>query len=79
MLAALAFDPSVHLALGNVSISDDWQVVCIFLKADRFGRGTEVFLGTTGDELCPVRVAHSYTTVCGTSPGASSAPRTAPR
>ena len=43
---------------GDVSISQDRQVAWVFLKrskTDQFGRGTEVFLGDTGDEIGPGR------------------------
>ena len=70
---ASAFDPAVHLSWGDVSISSERQVVRIILKrskTDQFGRGTQVYLGATGDELCPVRALQSYVVVRGTSPGA---------
>ena len=68
-----AFDPSVHLAWGDVSISGDNQVLRVFLKrskTDQYGRGTEVFIGVTRDELCPIQAVRSYVAVCGESPGA---------
>ena len=67
-----AFDPVVHLSWGNVSINNVSQVVRIILKrskTDQFERGTQVYLGATGDELCPVRALQSYGVVRGTSPG----------
>ena len=48
-------------------------MVRVFLKrskTDQFGRGTEVFLGATGDELCPVRAVSSYAAHRGTAAGA---------
>ena len=48
-------------------------MVRVFLKrskTDQFGRGTEVFLGATGDELCPVRAVSSYVAHRGTAAGA---------
>lgn len=71
--AVAAFDSSVHLAWGDVSISEDGRVIRVFLKrskTDQFGRGTEVFIGSTDDELCPVRAVRRYTALRGTSPGA---------
>ena len=70
-----AFDPRVHLAWGDVSISGDNQVQRVFLKrskTDQYGRGTEVFIGATRDELCLVQAARSYVAVRGESPGAFS-------
>ena len=43
--SASAFDPSLHLAWGDVSISGDNQALRVFLKrskTDQYGRGTEV-------------------------------------
>ena len=39
-------------------------------KTDQYGRGTEVFIGSTGDELCPVHAVRSYVARRGDSPGA---------
>ena len=71
--SASAFDPRVHLAWGDVSISGDNQVLRVFLKrskTDQYGRGTEVFIGATRNELCPVQAVRSYVVVRGESPGA---------
>ena len=73
--AVSAFDPAVHLSWGDVSISGEHQVVRVVLKrskTDQFGRGTQVYLGSTSDELCPVRAVQSYVAMRGTSPGAFS-------
>ena len=71
--SASAFDPSVHLAWGVVYISGDNQVLRVFIKrskTDQYGRGTEVFIGVTRDELCPIKAVLSYVAVRGESPGA---------
>ena len=55
-----------------MAITEDQQVVRVFLrrsKTDQYGRGTELFLGATGDELCPVEAVKSYVACRGTSPG----------
>ena len=68
-----SFDPAVHLAWGDVSISENSRVVRVFLKrskTDQFARGTEVFIGATGDELCPVAAISRYVAIRGTGPGA---------
>ena len=52
-----AYDPAVHLSWGDVTISDDGRVLRVFLKrskTDQYGRGVEVFIGSTADDLCPV-------------------------
>ena len=60
---ASAFDPAVHLAWGDVSVSDDNSMIRVFLKrskTDQFGRGVAVYLGATGDDLCPFAALSSY-------------------
>ena len=82
-----AFDSRVHLAWGDVAISDDNRVLRVFLKrskTDQFMRGAEVFIGATGDDLCPVDAAREYVARRGTSPGtffrfAEGVPLTKPR
>ena len=47
-------------------------VVRIFLKrskTDQYGKGTEVFLGATEDDICPVEAVTSYVARRGASPG----------
>ena len=72
--ARTAFDPRVHLEWGDVT-RDGGQPpawVRIFLKrskTDQFGRGVAVYVGTTGDELCPVTAILDYVTVRGMTPG----------
>ena len=68
-----SFNPAIHLAWGDVSISQDGRVVRVFLKrskTDQYGRGVEVFIGKTGDLLCPVEAVHSYAARRGSAPGA---------
>ena len=46
--------------------------VRVFLKrskTDQFGRGVAVWIGATGDELCPVRAMLDYVACRGTGPG----------
>ena len=68
-----SFDPASHLAWGDVAISSDGRTVRVVLKrskTDQFGRGVEVFLAATGDELCPVAAVRSYVARRGDSAGA---------
>ena len=68
-----AYDPSVSLSWGDVAVTADQQVMRVFLrrsKTDQYGRGTEVFLGATGDEICPVEAVRTNVARRGTSPGA---------
>jgi len=55
--STMAFDHTVHWGNMSVDSGHPQTRVCILLKrlkTDQFGRGTAVFLGVTGDELCPV-------------------------
>ena len=57
MPAGSAYDPAVHLSWGDVSMSDDGRVLRVFLKrskTDQYGRGVEVFMAATDNDLCPV-------------------------
>ena len=68
-----AYDPAVHLSWGDVSISDDGRVLRVFLKrskTDQYGRGVEVFMAATDNDLCPVTAVRSYVSLRGTRPGA---------
>lgn len=38
-------------------------------KCDQFGKGVDVHVGSTGDELCPVTAQLAYITKRGTDPG----------
>ena len=38
-------------------------------KTDQFGRGISIYLGTTGDELCPVSALMAYLALRGGAPG----------
>ena len=53
-----------------MSISGDSQVLLKRSKTNQFGRGVEVFLGATGDELCLVGAVQAYVAQQGVSPGA---------
>ena len=71
--SASAFDARINLSWGDVSIREDGRALRVFLKrskTDQYGRGTEVFIGSTGDELCPVHAVRSYVARRGDSPGA---------
>ena len=73
VLTASGFDAMVHLAWGDVGISEDGWVLRVFLKrskTDQFMRGTEVFIGSTSNDLCPVGATRDYVARRGSSPGA---------
>ena len=69
-----AFDPSVHLAWGNVACDSLQHPSSIWVylkqsKCDQFGRGVAVFLGRTADTLCPVTAVIAYVTRRGDTSG----------
>lgn len=69
---ASTFDARVHLAWGDVSVSEDGRMLRILLKrskTDQFMRGTEVFIGATDDDVCPVSAIRDYVARRGTSLG----------
>ena len=60
-----AFDPAVHLAYGNVRVSDhqDPQFIEVHIKAsktDPYRRGVKIYLGKASGELCPVAAVLGY-------------------
>ena len=68
------FDPAVHLAWGDVAVDAGQppSKIRIWLKrskTDQFGRGVAVFLGATGDDLCPVSAMLAFVALRGNSPG----------
>lgn len=69
-----AFDAAVHLAWGDVATDGTTppSLVRVFLKrskTDQFGRGAELFMGSTGNELCPVGAIVSYSRRRGSAAG----------
>ena len=68
------YDPDGHLSEGDVSLDSLNQpsVVQIHIKAskmDPFRKGVYVYLGKTGNDLCPVVAVASYLVVRGRQPG----------
>lgn len=68
------FDPSQHLALEDVATDDKRQpsMVQITLKhskTDPFRKGVDIVVGTTGDDLCPVKALANYLQMRGGAPG----------
>ena len=69
-----AFDPSAHLTFEDVSVDQitDPRVLKVHLKTsktDPFRKGVDVFVGKTGNELCPVAAMLSYLTQRTAKPG----------
>ena len=72
--AAAVFDPTRHLAWGDVSVDQGRppSSIRVFLKVskcDQFGRGVAVFLGATTDELCPVAAILAFVSARGNREG----------
>lgn len=60
-----SFDPSTHLTLQDVALDDraSPSMICLHLKqskTDPFRQGTDIYMGKTDKELCPVRAAVHY-------------------
>ena len=69
-----AYDPSSHLSVGDVALDSlsDPKVVQVCIKAskmDPFRKGVTIYLGKTGDDLCPVAAIAPYLAVRGCSQG----------
>ena len=67
------FDQRVHLAWGDVMISDDGRALRVHLKrskTDQFMQGVEVFIGATGNDVCPIAATREYVAHRGTQQGA---------
>ena len=84
-----AYDESAHLCFKDVTVDSiqNPQALRVRLKAsktDPFRVGVDIFVGRTGNELCPVTAVLAYIVKRGPSPGpffrfASGAPLTRPR
>ena len=60
-----SYDPEVHLNEADVSVGSKTKPPYIEVrikasKTDIFRRGVTVYLGTTGNDLCPVTAVLSY-------------------
>ena len=68
------FDIQLHLAVSDLAVDNptDPRILQIHLKrskTDQFHTGTNVFIGRTGDELCPVAALMAYLAVRGMKQG----------
>ncbi len=69
-----AFDPSKHLAWGDIAIDNSAapHIIKVKLrvsKTDQLGKGVDIFLGSTGNILCPVAAMLAYMVVRGNMDG----------
>ena len=74
MTSKKGFDPSQHLALNDLATDSQQQpsMVQITLKSsktDPFRKGVNIVLGTTDDDLCPVKALFNYLQKRGVEPG----------
>lgn len=69
-----AFDTSVHQSWGDIAVNDTRNPTFLRVhlkrsKCDQLARGVDVFVGRTGDSLCPVAAILSYVATRGPTPG----------
>ena len=72
--STVGVDQCRHLSWGDVSVDSQTnprmlQVHLKQYKTDQFGKGADIVLGKTGNELCPVAAALGYMAVRGDQPG----------
>ena len=63
--SAAAYDPDVHLSKADVKVNSRSKLSYIEVrikasKTDVFRKGVTVYLGATGNDLCPVAAVFSY-------------------
>ncbi len=68
------FDPTVHLCFSDARVNSlsAPRMLEVHIKAsktDPFRQGVSIFLGTTGNDLCPVAAMMAYMTICGNRSG----------
>ncbi len=68
------YDPGAHLSVGDVTLDDPHQPTLLQVtikasKTDPFRKGVTLFLGKTGNSLCPVCAGAAYLAIRGGSPG----------
>ena len=69
-----AYDPEVHLNLADIAIDSHTtpSLVCLRIKqskTDPFREGVEIFVGTTGSDICPVSALIQYLAIRSPDPG----------
>ena len=69
-----AFDPGRHLSWGDIAVDNavnpsTLQVSLKRSKCDQFGRGVQVFIGRTGDAICPIAAMLAYLACRGSHEG----------
>ena len=69
------FDPTAHLSFSDVAVDRPVYPLVVYLlikhsKMDQGREGDKVFIGQTGDDLCPVSALLDYLKLRGGAPGA---------
>ena len=72
--SAAAFNPAIHLTPADVAIDkrENPSLIQVQLKAsktDQLRRGVSIFIGKTGDNICPVAAISAYLAVRGADGG----------
>ena len=68
------YNPALHLSFGDVKVDNTTNpaLIQIFVKqskTDQFSQGTMVYVGKTGNDLCPVIALLAYMAARGPQPG----------
>ena len=68
------YDPAVHLSYADVAVDNATKpsTISIMMKAsktDQLRKGLKAFIGSTGNDLCPVTAVMSYLAMRGDRPG----------
>ena len=69
-----AYNPQTHLSFGDIAVDNAKTPTIISLrlkksKTDQARLGVKIFIGQTGDDLCPVTALLRYLAARGNSPG----------
>lgn len=69
-----AYARATHLSWGDVAVDDRHQPTMLRIhlrrsKCDQFGRGVDVFVGRTANEICPVAATLAYFALRGGTEG----------
>ena len=68
------YDPSCYLSYSDLAVDmpSNPSILSMLIKkskTDQGRKGTKVYLGRTGDSLCPIAALEAYLSVKGSSPG----------
>ena len=60
-----AYNPKAHLSWGDVTVGSHSSPSIVrvhlkWMKCDQFGKGVDVFIGRTNDDICPVVALLTY-------------------